>query len=269
MKQDGKKDVDCLVFEDQLDALVEGSLPEDGLEQLRIHALSCPDCAILLKVKEHLALPSLEELETAVPQALLESIWPAVENRVEHGPAQVETSRAPAPRFSWLVPTLAAASVVLLLSTGFLLNDLRRTAARGNQLAHQVSELQKGLEELDARTEWVERTAQLAGRGGNRARALNFELLGRASISVGALIELLERYPPDMVLLDASQVRSLLVSTRRPSSELREILVLLDDILAPRLEGEISAGDLAQWLSSADLPEDLSIPKASLLELLN
>ena len=30
-----KKDVDCLIFEDQLDALVDGGLPEEGLEQLR------------------------------------------------------------------------------------------------------------------------------------------------------------------------------------------------------------------------------------------
>ena len=62
-----KKDVDCLVFEDQLDALVAGGLPVEGLEQLRLHAFSCPDCAMLLKVKEHLTRPSLEGLEAAVP----------------------------------------------------------------------------------------------------------------------------------------------------------------------------------------------------------
>ena len=270
MKQDGKKDVDCLIFEDQLDALVEGSLPEDGLEQLRIHALSCPDCAMLLKVKEHLALPSLEELETAVPQELLDTMWPRVEEGVGAPAGKLLQKPSTAPRIPWLVPSLAAASVVLLLSTGFLFSALRRTAARGDQLASQVTELQQGLEELDARTEWVERTAQLAGLGRSRVRALNFELAGRESITVGGLVELLEGYPADGVLLDAGQVRSLLGSTRRPPPELREILVLLDDILSPSLGGQdIKVGDLAEWLDSAELPRDLSLPKASLIELLS
>jgi hypothetical protein len=265
-----KKDVDCLVFEDQLDALVAGGLPVEGLEQLQLHAFSCPDCAMLLKVKEHLTRPSLEELEAAVPQNLLDSMWPRVEKGLGGSPGPARARPSPGTRLPWLVPSLAAASVVLLLSTGFLFSALRRTTARGDELARQVSELQLGMEELDARTEWVERTAQLAGNSRNRARALNFQLAGQESITVGALVELLETYPPERVLLDASQVRSLFGSTQRTPPGLREVLVLLDDILSPRLEGrEIRAGDLAEWLNSAELPRDLSLPKASLIELLS
>lgn len=271
-----KKEVDCLIFEDQLDAFVAGSLPPEGVEQLRLHALSCPDCSMLLKVKEHLDLPSLEDLEKAVPQEFLDSMWPRVEEGLRAGegrdesPAPAQTRPPASLRFPWLVPSLAAASVVLLLSTGFLFSELRRTAARGDQLALQVSELREGMDELDERTEWVERTAQLAGSSRNRARALNFQLAGQEFITVGALVELLEGYPEETVLFDAAQVRALFGPTRRPSSDLREILVLLDEVLSSQLDGEeVRAGDLAEWLSSADLPSDLTLPKASLIELLS
>ena len=47
--------VDCRVFQDQLEALVNGDLGEEGAESLRGHALTCPDCSMLLKVHEHVS----------------------------------------------------------------------------------------------------------------------------------------------------------------------------------------------------------------------
>ena len=276
MKKDSKKDVDCLMFEDQLDALVEGSLPDEGLEQLRIHALSCPDCSMLLKVKEHLALPSLEELEAAVPQGFLDSMWPKVEEelrgkkgRLEDLPS-VRTESPSSVQLPWLLPALAAASVALLLSTGFLFSELRKTAARGDQLVLQVTELRENMDELEERTQWVERTAQLAGSGRNRARALTFQFAGQESISVGALVELLQRSPPETVLLDTSELRALFGPSRQPPPELKEILAILEEFISPNLDDRrVSAGDLAEWLTSADIPSDLTLPKASLIELLS
>ena len=107
------KDVDCRVFEDQLDGLISGELSEEGAHHLRRHALVCPDCAILLKVQEHLALPSLTELSADVPQEHLDSMW----NRVQEDLAsRDEENRRETPRrarHTWLIPTLAAASVAL------------------------------------------------------------------------------------------------------------------------------------------------------------
>ena len=41
------KEMDCQVFEDQLEGLVQGALPEDGVRLLRAHAVSCRECATL------------------------------------------------------------------------------------------------------------------------------------------------------------------------------------------------------------------------------
>ena len=56
------KDVDCQVFRDQLDALVQGALPEEGARQLRLHVADCPECAMQLKVQEHLVIGCIEYL---------------------------------------------------------------------------------------------------------------------------------------------------------------------------------------------------------------
>ena len=68
------KNPDCDVFQDQLDALQASALPEEGMEQLRLHAESCGDCAVLLRLHEHLVTPSLAELEAAVPDELADEI---------------------------------------------------------------------------------------------------------------------------------------------------------------------------------------------------
>jgi hypothetical protein len=235
-----KKEIDCQFFEDQLDALLDGSLPDEGIGQLQLHALSCPDCAMLLRVHEHLALPSLEELEAAMPEELVASMWPKVEAGVraqaKSGPLgvsvdvsagtsgqiggrrrsrRIETRETFAEettglrRIPWLVPILAAAAIVLLISTGFLFTELRRTKARGVELAEQIGEMERGFAGLNERTAAVERTAGLAGR--NRwVRALSMDLGRRESVSIEWVRQRVGRLPPDTPLFTSSEVEALL-----------------------------------------------------------
>ena len=290
------KDVDCRVFEDQLDSLMEGTLPAEGIDQLQLHAEECPDCSMLLRVKEHLSLPSLEELEATVPHELLESILPRVEGELGALPSRQgqeprgiflnwrESVRARDRRVgrqssdgqpwrAWLVPTLAAAAALLLFSTGFFYSELRRVQATGSQLAQEVGTLRAEMAALEVRTEEVERTAELAGRNLYQAQALDFLTTGPESLTLGDLIDLLESFSKDDVLLEASQVRTL----RRPpalilreAEEIREILKILrreiQDRGAPR---DIMAGELAEWLANSGIPRDQPVPTAGLIDLLS
>jgi hypothetical protein len=220
----------------------------------------------------------LEELEAAVPEELLVSMWSGVQRGVEAQPAHASAdAAADAPpkrlgvrRIPWLVPTLAAASIVLLFTTGFLFSELRRTEARGAQLAEQIGGLERGLADLDARTEWVERTAQLAGGGRNRARALDFVFSGQDHLTVEALLDLLGGLPKNLVLFNTSQVEALSGGTSHPPRELREVLAVLQDALTT-LEGDggVLVGEFAAWLSSSGLPRDMALPKSPLLDLLS
>ena len=278
-----KKEIDCQIFEDQLDELLNGSLPDEGMGQLQHHALSCPDCAMLLRVKEHLTLPPLEELEAAVPEDLLASVWGGVQAGIKAqpevvplgAPAGSSTNAPDVPagtsgtrRFGWAIPALAAASIALLFSTGFLFSELRQTQVREQQLAQQVVAIDRWLVDLDGESGLFERTAALAGRGKHRGRALEHALAGQDQVELATLIEMLGDLPEGEILFNASQVDALKRVTSRPSPEMREILAILDEVL-PGLEraGDVRAGDLAEWLAESELPTDLLLPKSPLIEL--
>ncbi len=281
-----KKDIDCRVFEDQLDSLVSGSLPEDGIDQLKLHASSCHACMMLFRVKEHLLTPSLGDLEESVPEEMVASMWQRVEAEVRPrseadlaltpGHASEPSSdpvydRAPTPmRRSWLLPTLAAASVALLFSTGFLLTRLRTVEAGAIALQTQIGDLQRDMVELDARTEWVERTGQLAGSRRTQTRALGYLLTGQESVTVADLVRLLGMYPANRVVFTASEVNDLTGTSARIPPELRELVSILAAALTDQDGvGEVRAGELAEWLASSDLDQTLSVPKGPLIEILS
>ena len=206
-----KKDIDCQVFEDQIDAYSRGALSDEGLEQLRLHAETCPECAMQLRVQEHLAIPSLEEVEAAVPDEVLAAVWPGIQGEL----AKRRSSSAGRSRsrtglgwlrpgwFSpaWLRPTMAAATIVWAIATGFLFSELRRTEAREEVLVQRLAE-------LDVRSEAVERTADLAGRS-PLIRALSRQ----GSMSVAELQDRLRSLPGNTVVLDASELADVLANT--------------------------------------------------------
>jgi hypothetical protein len=264
------KDVDCRVFEDQLDSLISGELSEEGAHHLRRHALVCPDCTMLLKVQEHMALPSLAELSAAVPQEHLDSMWTRVEDGLASREEEKRREEPRRVRRTWLIPTLAAASVALLFSSGFLFSELRQATSRETALARRIGDLERGLAELDSRAEWAERTARLGERGRRSARAVSFALAGRESITVGDLQGLLGRFPSDMIVLDASHLEDLTGAATPPPPELREILSVLaeayGELGTPR---ELRAGDLLEWLAESDLPTDMNLSTSQIIGLLN
>ena len=275
------KDVDCQVFEDQLDALVMGTLPEEGRRQLRLHAETCPECAMQVRVQEHLVLPSLEELEARVPEALLASMWSRVEEKVKEevgaaadgAAASADQGRSSAagwggerrgeirPRFGWLVPALAAATLILFFSTGFLFHELGRVRDREAILAQQVVEQQRWLAELDVgpSADPVARTAALAGRN-PWLRALSRQ----ETISVQGLRTLLERMPSDRMVMSRGQLDAAVRSRTLPlPPPLREALRGLEGREGAR------ARDVLRALDEMELSPDLRLPTTDLMRLLS
>jgi len=275
------KDVDCQVFGDQLDALVKGTLPDEGMRQLRLHADTCLECATQLRVQEHLARPSLEELEARVPDALLASMWFRVEQSVKEEagagagevPVPVEEPRSPAgrderkrrieprPRVGWLIPTLAAASLLLLFSTGFLVHELGRLRDREAILAQQVAEQQRWLSELEVgpSADPVARMAALAGRN-PWLRALSRQ----ETISVQGLRTLLERMPGDRMVMSRGQLDAAVRSRTLPvPPPLREALRGIEGRDGAR------ARDLLRALERMELSPELRLPTTDLIRLLS
>lgn len=197
---------DCDVFQDQLDALQAGTLPEEGVEQLRLHADSCADCAMLLRVHEHLAAPPFGDLEAAVPDELVASVWPRVRAEIATGEsARLRESRG-WQGWSWLAPAMAAATLLLFIGSGLMYREVRELRQREGALVQQVAEQQRWLAELDLRTssDPVARTAGLAGQA-TWERAL----VRRRSVSVAELARMLGSLPATTTIFDASDTEAL------------------------------------------------------------
>ena len=201
-----KKDNDCEVFHDQLDALQQGDLSEEGLEQLRRHAGTCSECAMSLRVHEHLAVSTLADLEAAVPHGLTESVWRGVKAELADRRGSPSGEGRGGGRATWLVPAMAAAILALAVATGVSFTELTRVQARERVLARTLAEQQTWLAELDERTSANANVlaSGLAGRGWARA------LSRRERITLAELSELLRRLPARTTVLTAAQAETLM-----------------------------------------------------------
>jgi hypothetical protein len=251
-----KNNIDCQVFQDQLDSLKQGVLSDDGIAQLQLHAASCPECETLLGLHEHLSLASLEDLEAAVPDLFVASMWDRVQ-------ADIATQTAPDRRFGnwhrsrWLVPALAAASLLLLVSTALLLGELGRLRGREQVLVQRVTEHEQRLADLELTTASgnATRAANLASR-----RVLERVLSRRESVSIGELGEILERLPAGTTVVSTSGMEALVGNLSfRASPAWRAVRKEID------VEGGVDAGELLHVLEALDVDPATRIPSARLL----
>lgn len=191
---------DCEAFHEQLDALVDGRLPDDGLEQLRRHAASCADCAMQLRIHEHLASPSLREVEAMVPDELAETVLPRVQREVA-----MQSGGPHARRSTWpgrLVPALAAATLLLCVGSGALFWEMGQLRDRETELVRQVTEQGRRLAQLDARTSMdpVARAANVAGRS-----SWEWALARRRTVTLAELVELLKSAPASTTIFSSTE----------------------------------------------------------------
>jgi len=252
-----KKGNDCDVFHDQLDALNEGSLSEEGVEQLRLHAESCSECGMSLRVNEHLA-PTLADLEVAVPDELAASVWPGVEAELAVRRSKNSGGRLVRRGRTWLAPSMAAATLLLGVATGLLFKELTRVQARERALAQTVAVQQRWLAELDQRTSSNASAlaAGLAGPGWARA------LPRREQMTVAELNELLGRLPARTTVLSTAQAEILMgaILLWTPpgwESAISEI----------EIGDGVRAGELVEILETLDVDPSLTFRTSRLIDL--
>jgi hypothetical protein len=244
--------VDCQVFEDQLDSLVRGELSAEGTEHLRAHAAGCAACDALWRVQAHLATPSLETLESQVPEAWVTSMWSEVQTAVRSGGAGGRV------RGRWGIPTLAAAAVALLLANGLTLRALHDARAREQVLTERLLDREPGSEAPETPTAVRSgRGAALPGRDG-WLRTLE----ARDDLTVADLRALLSELPSGTRLISASRADEL-AGARLVPAAWREAFARIDT------QAGVTVADLVDLLDDLNLPGGASVPTARLIELLS
>jgi hypothetical protein len=254
-----KRNVDCEVFQDQLDGLLEGTLAEDVVGQLRRHASSCPDCRALLDLEERLAASSRAGLEAVVPEEYVTTMWGRVRADIASQGARRGSRWGVRPVSGWLVPGLAAAALLLLLVTGLLARELKRLQAREQVLAQQVADHERWLTELDTRTreDPIARTAALAG-----SQVWGRLLSRRESVSVAELEALLASLPSRATVLSLEEWQGL---ERAVPLGMRSVWA--GAASAVESEDGVQAAELLALLDALDLEPGRSVSTARILAL--
>jgi len=319
--------ITCENFLERLDGLMARA-PRSGQEYggpewagLEAHATSCADCARLLRVHRQLAAPTSEEIEEQVPEDLVTGMWARVAAATAGatagtGPGEQAAGsprvisappvRPPAvvrPR-SWIVPALAAAVMVLLFATGYLVAEVRQLHRQEGLL---TAELQRQGELLDtlsrpgsdrlaggfagsaagAAASALGRApaggfaAGAFGRGGRLPLAVAGDrwaetgywpgapawtrgVAGRDEVTAGELMLLLDWLPPQTVILGPAEVERL---RRTPLAWRHQDR--LDELTRLRTDDGLRAGAAIQILDAMDLDPTASISRTRLATLVS
>ncbi len=187
--------IGCENMQEMLDRLAKGELTDDEWRAIHEHAASCPDCAMLLKIHEHCRESGGKELEAAVPDEMVQGMWPNVAARIK-GNAAPSRPRLPRWRRA-IVPGLAAALFILAFVCGLLVGEVQELRQREGFL----------ISELAASSEMLEHYRQ--GSAAPRPHGLlpeigwRYILPEQDDFSVEELVSLLERVPPQTSVLSS------------------------------------------------------------------
>lgn len=255
-----KQNPNCAFFLDQLEDLQSGRLTPEIAAQLRGHAESCSQCAMLLRLQEYVVLLGLEDLESAVPEEYVTSMWERLQPDVAprgSAPSRPQLRRLRAPR--WLVPALAATSLFLLLTSGLLLSEWKRMRAREVALVQRIADSERRLAMFESGIGAgpVARTAGLAGT------PMWVRLLARrGSVSVADIEALIAGLPPRTTVFSASEWRAL-----EGSIPVWMRSVWTGAAEAIHVEDGVQGEELAALIARLDLEPGGSIPTARILAL--
>jgi hypothetical protein len=195
---------ECESFQDRLDRLGGGPPAGEDMRELERHAAGCPECAMILEAYLHLAGPSNEELEAQVPETITGTMWPRVAEKT------IDRNMITGSRWNSLlrvlVPTLAAAVVLLVFGLGLTLGELRHLRGVEERMATEIERRDDTITAL--RLGGGEAPGLFASER-FRALALSRFFAGRKTYRIGDLVALLEQLPPDTRLLSSREVETL------------------------------------------------------------
>lgn len=188
-----KDKIDCEKIQEMLDRLAKGELTDEERRAIREHAASCPDCAMLLRIDVHCREFGDEELEAAVPEEMVQGMWPNVEAHIKRNAAP---SRPRLPRWRRaLVPGLAAALFVLAFVCGFLVGEVQELRQREGILTSELAASRDLLMHYQQPVTATRPTGLLPKLG------WRYILPEQEEFSVEELVSLLEKVPPQTSIL--------------------------------------------------------------------
>ena len=222
----------CEEFNSWLTEFALGRMAGEAAGEMEDHLSTCSGCRDIFKIKQSLIFDPAD-IAGMVPMEEEKSLVDAVISNVA---VARETGR---PRPSWasryLMPAMAAAIVIFVFLTGFMLGEIRNLHREAGELREEVTVME----------------TVLAGRGTSGGRSV----LGRVTggLTIGDATRFLKALPADTPVLSEGEARHLLAENRR----LRRFAGYMKE---RPWEGGLTSGELLLVLITLDIDPDLKIP---------
>jgi hypothetical protein len=242
----------CERHQDIVDKLFENTASVEEIRLLREHANLCADCAVQLEMHEHLEGVRLEDLESRVPNHMVEGMWPRVEMDIMRDDWRSLGERRRSPVWRWVVAAQAAAIVVLAGGAALLLGELQQIRHRETALAEKLTQQGQQLTALEWRTSRTGTGAVTYSTGGSMWLR---RLAGTDDVTVAEVTEFLERLPEDSQVLGARDANRLLAQLPYAVSGVHG--AALDDI---HTDDGLQAGEALRLIVALDLDPSQQFP---------
>ncbi|MBN1165203.1 MAG: zf-HC2 domain-containing protein [Candidatus Krumholzibacteriota bacterium] len=202
------QEINCEDFQNLLDALSGEETSAENLSALERHAASCPQCALLLEMRRHLSLPRQDALLSGIPDEYAATMWSRVQEDIDR--RGYSSAFAPFRPGAWrraLMPGLAAAALVMILTSLYLFLELGQVKKRERLLATRLERQELILRGL---SRGISDAPSVGAPRGFPASLPGGGFLTQGQLTVGELIAYLEKLPRETTLLGPADSQELL-----------------------------------------------------------
>lgn len=236
--------ITCEDFNAGLTDFVLGRSGAGEAAAMEEHLASCAGCREILEMKRALIFDPGNPEET-VPDEVAESLAESVLADVAAARESGWSRRSWASRY--LMPAMAAAIILFVFLTGFMLGEIRNLHREAGELREDVAAMEMVL---------TGRSLSVEGTAGGRSvfGHLNGGLQSApGGMTFGEAVRFLEALPADTPVLSEGKARSLIAENRR----LRR---LAENMKERPWEGGLTSGELLTVIITLDIAPDTRIP---------
>ncbi|HER43552.1 MAG TPA: hypothetical protein ENO08_03745 [Candidatus Eisenbacteria bacterium] len=206
---------------------------------MREHLAACAECREVFEIKKRLVTGPVE-VPDDVERALVESALSGAAAARETGrPGRSRTQR-------YLVPAMAAAMIIFVFFTGFLLGELRNLDREAGRLRGEIKAMETVLSIRG-------READGPAGAGSLFGLLSGGRTSRGAMTIGEAARFLRAIPEDTPLLSESDAERMIAETpglRRLTGRMEE----------RPWEGGLTSGELLMLIMSLDIDPKTRIP---------
>lgn len=238
------KKMTCEEFNSRLMEFTLGEVSEEEAALMEGHLSSCAGCREILEIKQALVFEPqamAEDVPDEIERALIDAVISDVSASREAG----HPGRSWASRF--LMPAMAAAIVIFVFLTGFMLSEIRSLHRQAGELREDVAGMETVLSGKSSTADELYRGRSVFGAmsGGFKA--------GSYGMTIGDAARLLRELPPDTPVLSAVEAESLIAGNQR----LRRFAGYIDE--KPWDDG-LTSGELLLVIIKLDIDPETRIP---------